>query len=529
MNIVNDYKGFISRMVQPFTIKQGKARFLPEEDLKRLKEYEKFWNFYLGYHYEFIPTDEDAPQLVENWCRRFVDKYVSTEFNNGFIFKFNKEVEDSILPFLNSVWEDNDGSQLMLNIGQGKSVTGDAYVQVYFEPPSEIDDPFGAYPKGRIRLFAIPSNIVFPKYKDGYNNSYDALESVSIIYNVERDPNSPDGRREAVVKYEYTKDTITRSEDGKADEVVANPYGIIPIVHFRNLPLSGSNFGQSDLEDVIPLNVELNLKSSNLSEILAYHAAPTTIVSGARINQLERGANNVWGGLPKDSKVYNLELKGDLSASTKYIDDIKTTMFEVACMPKIALGGEMPPANFSGSAYQIAFMPLLDLIKTKQIMTATSVGLINKLILKVGMYEGLFTAPTDDMFKVYSHTIVFGDALPRDMAQELQNVQLELKAGLISRRAAMQRLNIDYIDQELTDIEKDRKENPICYGVTPISIPSGNRLVSPEDGKVIVKEVEQPTPQTNNANPQMDMKNKVGTNREGKDTKVLTGIEKSIE
>lgn len=529
MSIVNDYGKIFTKILSSYTASNSINRYLTAEETERLSSYVKNWNFYLGYHYEDIPLDDETPYITENWCKRFVDKYVSTEFCNGFTFKFDKSVENNILPFLNSVWVDNNGSELMLNVGQCKSITGDAYVQVHFERAGEFDDPFNAYPKGRIRLFPIPSSLVFPKYKDGYNNSWDALESISIIYNIEGDRPTPTGDKNITVKYEYFKDRVVYSESGKVDIEYPNPYGVIPIVHFRNLPLSGSNFGLSDLVDVIPLNVELNLKSSNISEILAYHAAPTTIVQGARINQLERGANNVWGGLPKDAKVYNLELSGDLGASNKYIDEVKTSMFEIACMPKLALGGEMPPANFSGTAYQIAFMPLLDLIKTKQIMSASSIGQINRLILKMGMDEGMFTPPTKDLFRVYQHEIVFGDALPRDTAQELQNIQTELKAGLISRRSAMENLGMDYIDDELEDIAQDRKDNPIAYGVTPISISTGNRLVSPEDGKVIVKAEDIGATESHKANPQMDLKNKVGTNRDGEDVKVLTGLEKGID
>lgn len=175
-------------MVEPFVKLNDKTSYLGEADLARLAEYERFWNFFLGYHFDYIATNEDSPQTTQNWCRRFVNKYVSTEFNGGFTFKFDKEFEKDIQSFVNGVWDDNNGSELMMNVGQCKSVTGDAYIHVHYESPSEIDDPFGMYPKGRIRLFSIPSSIVFPKYKDGYNGSPDALESVSIIYNVEREP-----------------------------------------------------------------------------------------------------------------------------------------------------------------------------------------------------------------------------------------------------------------------------------------------------------------------------------------------------
>lgn len=527
MDMVSSYRSLLTRMIEPFVRMNDKTSYLSEEDLARLAQYEKYWNFMLGYHYDYIPVDEYSPENTQNWCRRFVNKYVSTEFNSGFTFKFDRDVDESKpLKFLNSVWEDNSGSSLMLKVGQCKSVTGDAYVHVHYESPSEIDDPFGIYPKGRIRLFSIPSSIVFPKYKDGYNDSPDALESVSIIYNVERESALFTGKKTVTIKYVYTKDKIIKQEDRKEDVEYPNKYGIIPIVHFRNLPLSSSNFGVSDLEDIIPLNIELNLKNSNVSEILSYHAAPTTVITGARINNLERGANNVWGGLPKDAKVFNLELQGDLGASNTYINNTKSNMFEIANMPKLAIGGEAPPANLSGTAFQIAFMPLIDLIKTKQIMTGSAVQLINKIALLIGLTEGMINIKDEDRSMIFNHRVVFSDILPRDMVQELSQIQQELKAGLESRSNAMVRLGKDNIVAMNKEILEDSTKNPMFYGITPVSMPSGNRLVNPETGKVLL-EGKEPEVKESNANPQVDFKNKVGTNREGEDKKVFSGLEKT--
>ena len=157
------------------------SMYLTSSERARLEDYQEFWNFYNGYHWENVAED-DRQEFTTNWCARFVNKYVATEFNSGFLFKFDASVEEKVVPFLNNVWDDNNGSDLMAKVGQEKSITGDAYVHVFFESPDEINDPFGMYPKGRIRLFSIPASLVFPKYKDGYNDSFDALESITIMY-----------------------------------------------------------------------------------------------------------------------------------------------------------------------------------------------------------------------------------------------------------------------------------------------------------------------------------------------------------
>ena len=145
----------MQKLFAPFAVADRMSLYMNEDDKQRLRDYSDYWNFYNGYHWEGIVSD-DRPEVTTNWCGRFVDKYVATEFNSGFLFKFDKKVEEIVLPFLNSVWDDNNGSDLMSKVGQIKSVTGDAYVHVAFEEAEDMNDPFGMYPKGRIRLYAIP-------------------------------------------------------------------------------------------------------------------------------------------------------------------------------------------------------------------------------------------------------------------------------------------------------------------------------------------------------------------------------------
>jgi len=42
------------------------------------------------------------------------------------------------------------------------------------------------------------------------------------------------------------------------------------------------------------------------------------VIVGAKASQLEKGPKKVWGGLPKDAQVFNLELGGNLAAPLEY-------------------------------------------------------------------------------------------------------------------------------------------------------------------------------------------------------------------
>lgn len=506
---------------------------LDVENRERLQRLSTYWNFYEGFHWESIDGG-DKPETTKNFCRRFVDKFVAAEFCGGLKFKFDEDVEPIVLPFLNEVWEANGKDALLLDMGQFKSVTGDGFLHVHFEPKTingapnpNLFDPFDEFPNGKICLFSVPSSVCFPEYDDGYDISPLSMKKCTIMYPVTSDTaafSAPSMIPDAIMKYVYTRDSIEVWKAGTLIQRYDNELGIIPIVPFRNMALGTSRFGISDLEDLIPLNVELNLKDSDVSEILDYHSAPTTIVYGAKVSQLERGANKIWGGLPKDAKVENLELKSDLSASEGYRKDIKVAMHQIKGMPEVALGGENISSNVSGVALQIAFMPLVDTINMKRSLTREGIKLVNKLIIKYGKLKGMLQTEIGGK-ELYAHDVMFPEILPKDLIQEIELLEREFKIGLESRRGALERLRRGDIEEKIEEIDEDKKVNPNEYGFTPVILSQGQKLINPADGKVIAEvapaPVASPAPSTGGK----EAKGKgVGENKEGKESTTVSGL-----
>lgn len=503
---------------------------LAPEDRERLNTYKRNWNFYEGYHWEEIP-DTGRDEVTKNYCRAFVNKFVAFELGKGFNIRMKPEIEPKILPFLNEVWEDNDKESFCQLFGQSKSVTGDSWVQVSFEPKydengnlnSSFIDPYNEYEKGRVRINVLSPNLVFPKY-NAINK--DLLEQVTIMYPVKAD----NGISVKLYSQEWTRDTVV-IKFGDEQQVFENKYKIIPFFHCKNFPIVGSTNGMSDLEDVIPLNMELNLKSSDISEIIEYHSAPVTVVYGARIGQLEKGANKVWGGLPTDAKVENLELKGDLQVAKNYLDDTKVAMHEVGNMPEGALGSQQAISNTSGVALQITMLPLIDRVQVKQTLTAKCLKEINKFIIKIGLEEGLLDEDLNKWMKgdsyskdIYINDIIFEENLPKDKLVQLQQIQQEMKLGTMSRTQAMKELGKENIEEQIKEISKDRLKFPELYGLE----------IDSNTGELVTGRVD-PTKQVSNsdisstttstgAGQKVDlMKRKLGVNKEGTDAEVNSG------
>lgn len=453
---------------------------LTSEDIERLKRYSVYWDFYEGYHWQDEMSDGDSAQVTLNYCRAFVNKFVAFELGKGFAIKMKPHIEPYVLPFLNAVWDDNNMLKFCNELGQMKSVTGDCWTQVFFEAPGTLDDPFGEYEKGRIRVIVISPDIVFPEY-DSYDR--DKLIRLKIMYPIETKKGVFGGTRKVMYKQIWTTEQVDVYEGDELVSSVPNKYGFIPFVQFKNLILAGKNYGVSDLEDLIPLNTELNIKSSDVSEIIDYHSAPVTLIFGARVGQLEKGANKVWGGLPEKARVENLELKGDLGVSQAHIDRIKKAMHEISGIPESALGKSEGISNTSGVALQIALMPLIEKVRVKQALTSEALEKLNKMIIKIGLEEGLLELPKTvtvvtsegvkeerplNMKDVYDTEIVFEDALPKDTLVLLQQIAIEMKLGLCDREEAMQRLGKDNIQERLKKIDKDRLLHPTIYGLDSV-------------------------------------------------------------
>lgn len=436
------------------------------ERLRKMITYQNFWE---GYHWEDLP-EQDSLALTFNYCKVLLQKLVSFELGKSFTFNTHKVMEGkkvtndgrTLFEFLEDVWEDNKQYILSEEIGYMKAITGEAWVQVrsYLPGDDDFEDPYGEYPEGRIRLMLLPSSVVFPEYDP---HDRDNLIRLTIMYTYDKLVQTPilnkARKQKTLFKQVWTPDTCV-TQDGNDRTETPNKYKVIPFALIKNMTQPGKSGGESDLEDLIPLNIEYNIKSSDVSEIIDYHAAPVTIVYGAKVGNLEKGANKMWGGLSKDARVENLELHGDLSSSTNYIESIKTAMCEVAGVPNSKLTGiQGGISNTSGIALHYMNEPLVDKNNLKKLATEDGLERLNKLIILVALLDGYIFKPTDVSNRDFYHTeVTLPDNLPKDDMILLQQLQTEINMGIESKRGALKRLGREDIDNKLREIEEESQE-----------------------------------------------------------------------
>lgn len=474
---------------------------LTNAEIIRLQRIKEAWNFYEGYHWEGI-DDLDSTQVTFNYCRPFVNKFVAFEFGKGFTINTPSEfdslevtvndhivVEDvdedhdgvfeeeerlpepiirekTLQEFLNDVWDSNKKDTLLTELGQTKSITGEAWVKVQYQSPEDLIDPFEEYPNGKIKLSVVPTQFVFPTFGE---HDKDRIESLLVMYPIK-------SRRETGVLFKrsvettvlykevWTNEEIVVYEDKEEVDRMENPYGFIPFVQIKNFPIAGRTYGLGDLDDVIPLNIEYNTKKSDVSEVIDYHSAPITLVYGAKIGNLEKGANKVWGGLPKDAKVENLSLQGDLVASNNYINSIRTSMCEIAGIPETVLGGASAISNTSGVALQYINLPLIEKTRVKRSCSKDGLERVNKIILFLSIYHGLIVKPEEvSMRSFVNNSVELPDTLPKDELLELQRIEQEMKLAIECRHGALERLGVDNISRKLAEIDREREAHPELF------------------------------------------------------------------
>jgi Phage portal protein, SPP1 Gp6-like len=434
----------------------------------RLNRYSLNWAMYLGHHFSYRrPTGE--AQLAYNYYRAFTDYLINFTFGRGVQFRSPKETEAIVPDILKRVWEvDNDKPTVLWEIGQQGGVSGDAFIKVAYEEAYE--DSVGMVHPGRVRILPLNASFCFPEF-----HPHDRERLIRFKLKYRFWGTSLEGTRQVFTYTEILTDD--RIEEYINDELIdsrPNPMGVIPVIHIPNVRVSGSPWGLSDCHDIISLNRNYNEVATDVADIINYHAAPVTVITGAKASTMEKGANKVWSGLPKDSQVFNLEGGGQgLEGALKYLETVKRSMHEMIGVPETALGQVQPISNTSGVALSIQFQPLMNRYQQKVILYRRGLERINELVLKlIAIKEpDLFIYdPSTDAVQLkqnqlpeldpndpitYRSIAHFPQPLPLDKLIALNEIQAKIALGLESKTGALRTLGEEFPDEKLAEIRDE--------------------------------------------------------------------------
>jgi len=433
----------------------------------RLNRYSLNWAMYLGHHWGYR-REQGEMQIAVNYYRAFNDYLSRFTFGNGVHFRSPKATEAIVPDRLERIWEvDNDKMRVLLEMGQQGGITGDVFVKVAYEEP--WTDSAGHFHPGRVRLLPMNSSFCFPEF-----HPHDRTRLLRFKQKYRFWGTSLEGTRQVFTYTEILTDDVI--EEYVNDELIdsrPNPLGLIPVVHIPNVPVSGSPWGLSDAHDIITINRAYNEISTDVADIINYHASPVTVIVGAKASNLEKGAKKVWGGLPKDAQVFNLEGGAQgIDGALKYLELLKRSMHEVMNIPETALGQVQAISNTSGVALSIQYQPLMNRYSQKVAQYGKGLERINELALRTlflkepntmiydptqdgPIKEGQVTQldPNDPLS--YMNYVQFPPPLPLDKLIVLNEIQTKLGMGLESKEGALRALGEEFPEEKLQEIRTE--------------------------------------------------------------------------
>jgi hypothetical protein len=433
----------------------------------RLNRYSLNWAMYLGHHWGYR-REQGEMQIAVNYYRAFNDYLARFTFGKGVDFASPKATEAIVPDRLQRVWEvDNDKMQVLLEMAQSGGITGDVFVKVAYEEPWE--DVIGRIHPGRVRILPMNSSFCFPEF-----HPHDRTRLLRFKQKYRFWGTSLEGTRQVFTYTEILTDDII--EEYINDELIdsrPNPLGIVPVVHIPNIPVTGSPWGLPDAHDIITINRAYNEISTDVADIVNYHASPVTVITGAKASNLEKGAKKVWGGLPKDAQVFNLEGGGQgIQGALSYLDLLKRSMHEMMGVPETALGQVQPISNTSGVALSIQYQPLMNRWSQKVAQYGNGIEKINEIVLlTLAVKEPetfIYNPMTDGPIKegqldrldpnnplTYITYVKFPQPLPLDKLILLSEIQQKMGMGLESKEGALRALGEQFPEEKLEEIRKE--------------------------------------------------------------------------
>lgn len=428
----------------------------------RLSRYSLYWSHYLGHMYAYR-REVGEPQFAVNYVRALSDYITNFTFGKGVTFRTPPATSSIVVPLLKRVWEqDNRKESVLWEMGQTSGVTGDCFVKVAYE--EAYVDPAGRLHPGRVRIIPLNPAHCFPQWHE-----HDRQRLLSFKLKYRFWSTAPDGTRQVMTYVE--KISEIGIEEYVNDELIdarPNALGVIPIVYIPNNPVSGSPWGTPDIADIIGLNREFNEKALEISDLINYHSAPVTVITGAKASQLEKGPNKTWT-LPKDATAKNLEGLVELQGPLAYLDVVKRTMHEMTGVPEQALGQMQPISNTSGVALHIQFQPLMNRYNMKKLHFSSGFQRINELVLLTLFQKEPWTVQFDPLEgtqpdegalmvldpadpNTYETSVHWPPPLPVDILVKLNEIMAKMNLGLESKRGALRDLGEEFPEEKMAEI-----------------------------------------------------------------------------
>ena len=435
-------------------ISDSYVKELENEALSRATLYQRYGNYY---RYGARDTTLVLPEkfkkelnnlgLRRNYCAPVVDAFIAKLRYKGMVIPDKKAKE-----IIDEVWKENRMDAKMIQLHRIAAKKGDAYAIVW---PDESE---------HIQIQVNPPELITPVIDPADANHVLYYKKEWQVYNGKETFARRDVFYLDRIERLYSKEGDTWSPylgDGKPDKY-PNPYGVLPVVHFKNRIDEGT-FGVSELADAIPIQDDINRLIMDMLMAAGYLGFGQTFIIGTTYKQvtnnnpdgLDRNPGSGWIIPNENAKV------GKLTADDMHglLDAIKQEVQEMATITRTPLHYLQSSAGTpSGISLQELEGPLVDKVREAQIGFGNAYEDINSLILTM---QGIQEAET---------SILWQDPIQMVDVKKTQNDIVLYNGDALSRKQLLR--NQGYTDDQIALIEKEIKaENTEFENITPATTP----------------------------------------------------------
>ncbi len=226
-----------------------------------------------------------------------------------------------------------------------------------------------------------------------------------------------------------------------------------------NLSTSDSPYGYDDYNDIDTILMQMEARLSQMSTVLDKHAAPGM---HGPLSALERNPETGSWDFKRERYLARetaddpipgyLTWDGNLADSLAMFNSLQAELYH-ASDTNAAIFGNIPTGQIpSGAALRRLFMA--PLAKTAEVRMVYD-EVLPEILQSIAMLE----SPTGVRAGLVRPSIVWRDGLPEDEPELVTTIDTAIRAGIMSRREAVRRLNPDWtpdeVDAEIARIETD--------------------------------------------------------------------------
>jgi hypothetical protein len=234
-----------------------------------------------------------------------------------------------------------------------------------------------------------------------------------------------------------------RYENGMLAEEGENPLGFVPVVHIQNLAQPYYYEGVSDVEQLVPLQDELNTRLSDRASRITMQAFKMYLAKGLDgFSDKPISPGRMWFTDNPEASLEAFGGDGGSPSENLHIAEVREAMDKISGVTPVVAGvlknklGNLT----SGVALKMTFMGMLTKTARKQLTYGQGLRAAARMILTILDQAGVYPTTSDER----QVDVVFANPLPEDETERLKEALMKKELGVAD---ATLRQELGYMDQ----------------------------------------------------------------------------------